>query len=55
MGLTTTVGLIEYLMIDRALRRICAFPLPRTLPSEATFSRAVDDLPKGAWANPLFA
>ncbi len=33
LGLTTTVGLIERLMIDRALRRICGFPLHKTLPS----------------------
>ncbi len=40
LGLTTTVGLIERLMIDRALQRICGFPLHRKLPSEAAFSRA---------------
>lgn len=40
LGLATTVGLIERLTIDRALRRICGFPLHRKLPSEATFSRA---------------
>ncbi len=43
LGLATTVGLIERLMIDRALRRICGFPLHKTLPSEATFSRAFDE------------
>jgi len=43
LGLATTVGLLERLMIDRALRRICGFPLCRTLPSEATFSRAFDE------------
>ncbi len=42
-GLATTVGLIERLMIDRALRRLCGFPLCKTLPSEATFSRAFDE------------
>lgn len=40
LGLTTTVGLIERLTIDRALRRICGFSLYRKLPSESTFSRA---------------
>jgi len=43
LGLTTTVGLIERLTVDRALRRICGFPLCRKLPSEATFSRAFDE------------
>jgi len=40
LGLTTTSGLIERLTIDRALRRICGFPLCKKIPSEATFSRA---------------
>ncbi len=43
LGLATTAGLIERLMIDRALRRICGFPLCKRLPSEATFSRAFDE------------
>jgi hypothetical protein len=43
LGLTTTRGLIERLTIDRALRRICGFPLCNKLPSEATFSRAFDE------------
>ncbi|MEF8731265.1 MAG: transposase [Candidatus Accumulibacter meliphilus] len=43
LGLNTTVGLIERLTIDRALRRICGFPLCKKLPSEATFSRAFDE------------
>ena len=43
LGMTTTRGLIERLMIDRALRRICGFPLCKKLPSEATFSRAFDE------------
>lgn len=47
LSLTTTVGLIERLMIDRALRRICGFPLHKTLPSEATFSRAFDEFAEG--------
>jgi hypothetical protein len=40
LGLTTTAGLIERLTMDRALRRICGFPLCKKVPSEATFSRA---------------
>ena len=47
LGLTTTVGLIERFMVDRALRRICGFPLHKTLPSEATFSRAFDEFAEG--------
>lgn len=50
LGLTTTVGLIERLTIDRALRRICGFPLCRKLPSEATFSRAFDEFAEGRLA-----
>lgn len=42
LGVGTTTGLIERLTIDRALRRICGFPLHRKLPSEATFSRAFE-------------
>jgi hypothetical protein len=47
LGMTTTVGLIERLMIDRALRRLCGFPLHKALPSEATFSRAFDEFAGG--------
>jgi hypothetical protein len=43
LGLTTTVGLLERLTIDRALRRICGFPVCKKLPSEATFSRAFEE------------
>jgi hypothetical protein len=43
LGLATTVGLIERLTIDRALRRICGFPRGKRLPSETTFSRAFDE------------
>jgi hypothetical protein len=43
LGLTTTRGLIERLMIDRALRRICGFSMCRKLPSESTFSRAFEE------------
>ena len=48
LGLTTTVGLLHRLMNDRALRRICGFPLYKTLPSEATFSRAFDEFAGGS-------
>ena len=40
LGIGTTVGLIERLSVDRALRRICGFPMFNKLPSESTFSRA---------------
>jgi hypothetical protein len=40
LGITTTIGLIERLIVDRALRRVCGFPMWQQLPSEATFSRA---------------
>jgi len=43
LGLATTAGLRERLMIDRALRRICGFPLCKRLPCEATFSRAFSE------------
>lgn len=40
LGLSTTVGLIDRLKVDRALRRICGFAWFKKLPAEATFSRA---------------
>lgn len=40
LGLATTRCLIDRLTVDRALRRICGFPVCRKLPSESTFSRA---------------
>ncbi|NIA01006.1 IS5/IS1182 family transposase, partial [Massilia sp. CCM 8734] len=40
LGITTTVGLVERLTMDKTLRRICGFPPFAKLPSEATFSRA---------------
>lgn len=40
LGISTTTGLIERLAMDRALRRVCGFPVWKKLPSEATFSRA---------------
>ena len=50
LGLSTTRGLIERLMIDRALRRICGFPLCKKLPSESTFSRAFEAFAEGQLA-----
>ena len=50
LGLTTTAALIERLDIDRALRRICGFPLCKKLPSEATFSRAFEAFAEGRLA-----
>ena len=50
LGLTTTRGLIERLLIDRALRRICGFSLCRKLPSESTFSRAFDEFAQACLA-----
>lgn len=46
LQVSTTVGLIERLTIDRALRRICGFPMCGKLPSEATFSRAFEEFAK---------
>jgi hypothetical protein len=43
LGLVTTAGLIERLMIDRALRRICGFAFWKKLPDGATFSRAFEE------------
>lgn len=50
LGLSTTAGLIERLTIDRALRRICGFPLCKKLPSEATFSRAFEEFSRNGLA-----
>jgi hypothetical protein len=44
LGIPTTVALIERLSVDGALRRICGFARYRHLPSEATFSRAFEEL-----------
>lgn len=40
LGLSSTVGLIDRLKVDRALRRICGFAWFKKLPDESTFSRA---------------
>ena len=50
LGLTTTIGLIERLVIDRALRRIRGCAVCRKLPSEATFSRVFDAFAQGRLA-----
>jgi hypothetical protein len=42
LGLSTTVGLIDRLKVDRALRRICGFAWFKKLPDESTFSRAFE-------------
>ncbi|MEL0636777.1 transposase [Marinomonas sp. TI.3.20] len=46
LGLTTTVHLIERLSIDKALRRICGFPLHKKRSSASTFSRAFETFAK---------
>jgi hypothetical protein len=48
LGITTPVGLIERLMADSPLRRICGFHLHKKLPSESTFSRAFDEFAQSA-------
>ena len=50
LGISTTAGLIERLAIDRALRRICGFSMWKSLPSEATFSRAFAEFAKAGLA-----
>ncbi|CAG9295026.1 IS1182 family transposase ISUnCu17 [Celerinatantimonas diazotrophica] len=46
LGLTTTVHIIERLSIDKALQRICGFPLDKKLPSASTLSRAFEAFAK---------
>ena len=43
LGLTTTEALTERLKVDRALRRICGFPMWKRMPAPSTFSRAFDE------------
>ena len=43
LGLTTTTALIEWLKVDRALRRICGFSMWKRVPDPSTFSRAFDE------------
>jgi len=39
MGLDTTAGVMERLVVDRALKRICRFPIWKKLLDKSTFSR----------------
>lgn len=55
LNLPTTVGLIERLAIDRALRRICGFPLWKRLPNESTFSRAFAEFSEDRLAERVYA
>ena len=50
LGLTTTAWLIERLAVDRALKRICGFPMWKRLPDESTFSRAFAEFAAGGLA-----
>jgi len=47
LGISTTVGLVERLAMDKTLRRICGFLPFAKLPSEATFSRAFAEFSEG--------
>ena len=40
LGLSTTAALIERLQMDRALKRICGFPMWKRLPGESRVRRA---------------
>lgn len=51
LGIKTTVGLIERLTIDKALRRICGFPLNRKLPHESCFSRSFGEFAEAKLAD----
>ncbi len=44
LGISTTVGLIERLQVDKALRRLCGFSPFKKLPNESTFSRVFAQL-----------
>ena len=48
LGLPQTNMLIERLIADKTLRRLCGWEHPGQVPSEATFSRAFAELPKAA-------
>ena len=50
LGLPTTAGLIERLIVDRALRRICGFSMWKKLPGESTFSRAFTEFAEAGLA-----
>ena len=43
LSLPTTTALVERLVIDKSLRRICGWETRREVPSEATFSRAFQE------------
>src|ERR1035437_7920725 len=47
LGLPQTNMLIERLIADRTLRRLCGWEHPGQVPSEATFSRAFADFAEG--------
>ena len=51
LKLDTTIGLIDRLKVDRALRRICGFPRWKKIPSESTFSRAFDEFAQDTLAD----
>ncbi len=44
LGITTTVGLIDRLQVDKTLRRLCGFSPFKKLPNESTFSRVFAQL-----------
>ena len=48
LGLPTTVALIERLLVDTVLRRLCGWERRASVPSEATFSRAFDEFAETA-------
>lgn len=47
LGLATTLMLINRLQVDATLRRLCGWERAAEVPSEATFSRAFDELSEG--------
>ena len=49
-GMATTAGLNERLVTDRALLRICGFPLGKKPPSESTLLRAFEEFAVGKLA-----
>lgn len=55
LGLSTTIGLLERLQMDPALRRICGFPRWTALPDEATFSRAFAEFAEAKLAERVHA
>ncbi len=44
LGISTTVGLIDRLQVDKTLRRLCGFSPFKKLPNESTFSRVFAQL-----------